>query len=137
MQCRLTGEKADARPLPRSITLYGTGRHCHTEPGIVRSIGLVTSQLIVTYRSGRDLGEGNAVQRATQIATLSRAAGVHLSYIRRMSGERQHVLRLPGRLPLDEARQIAERLRATAAVLDAEPDEVVYPLARSERPALC
>ncbi len=87
-----------------------------------------TSQLIVTYRSGQDLGEGNAVQRASQLESLSRAAGVQLSYDHRMSGERQHVMRLPGRMSLDEARQIADRLRASPAVLDAQPDEMVYPL---------
>jgi serine protease len=87
-----------------------------------------TSQLIITYRPGQDIGELNAVQRVAQIDSLSRAAGVRLNYVRRMSGQRQHVLRLPKRMSLDEVRQIASRLRATAGVLNAEPDEMVYPL---------
>jgi serine protease len=90
--------------------------------------GSQTNQLIITYRAGQDLSEGNTVQRESRMDSLSRAAGVRLTYVRRMSGERQHVVRLPRRMALDEVERIAQRLRTTPTVLAVEPDERVYPM---------
>lgn len=87
-----------------------------------------TNQIIVTYRAAQDISDTNTAQRQSQVASLSQSAGVKLNYVRRMSGENQHVLRLPSRMALEEVQQIVKRLKANPAVLNAEPDERVYPL---------
>jgi len=83
-----------------------------------------TDQIIIKYKP-----ESKAFllpAQADQMERLSNAAGVPLEYERAMSDD-SHVLRLPGRLPLEQVQAIAAQLMALPEVQYAEPDQILYP----------
>lgn len=84
-----------------------------------------TDRIIVKLRDPKT--SGAARMSATQVRSLSTAAGVTLSHFRAMSGDAQ-VLKLPYRMTVAEAAQVAQQLSADPAVEHAEPDRILRPL---------
>ena len=81
------------------------------------------NQLIVKYRTEAKLAEAAQAQAEFQMQRLSETAGVELRYLRPMSGN-AHVIRLPERLPVEQALKITQRLTALPEVEYAEPDYI-------------
>jgi len=84
-------------------------------------------QIIVKYKSSANLVEAEAAQTSAQMRRLSEAAGVTLAYFRPMSGD-AHVLRLPARMSVPQALEIAAKLAALPEVEFAEPDYMMQPI---------
>jgi len=83
-----------------------------------------TDQIIIQYKTST--GAFVAPARADQMDRLSAVAGVPLQYLRGMSGD-ANVLRLPGRLPLEQVRAISAKLMTLPEVAYAEPDQMRSP----------
>ena len=88
--------------------------------------GIPTDQIIIRYRDPVRAQGLVVPDSLNQIQRLSDAAGRRLEYFREMSGE-AHVLRLPERLPVDQVREISNRLMALPDVAYAEPDYMMLP----------
>ena len=86
---------------------------------------LPTNQIIVQYKTSSSARLQPA--RAGLMERLSQVAGASLQYQRAMSGD-AHVLRLPGKLPLDQVQVIVARLRTSPDIQYAEPDQIRYPI---------
>jgi serine protease len=86
---------------------------------------LPTNQLILRFKA--DYEKSYSPARSDEIQRLSETAGAALDYFREMSGE-AHVFRLPERLPMEQVRQIAQRLSALPEVDYAEPDRIFRPV---------
>ena len=84
-------------------------------------------QIIVKYKASANLVEAEAAQTSAQMRRLSEAAGVTLAYFRPMSGD-AHVLRLPARMSVPQALEIAAKLAALPEVEFAEPDYMMQPI---------
>ena len=88
------------------------------------SLSIATDRIIISYKPNSQAyktpAETGLMTRETQ------AAGVALQYLRSMSGG-AHVLRLPGRLPLEQVQKIAKKLAALPDVDYAEPDQIRFP----------
>ncbi|MBN4073480.1 S8 family serine peptidase [Mariprofundus ferrooxydans] len=67
------------------------------------------------------------VMNANQMATISGMVGVQMTYVRRMAGQ-AHVLKLPSRMPIDQAMALANNLANNPAVQYAEPDRMLHPM---------
>ncbi|MDQ6969385.1 MAG: hypothetical protein Q9M16_02615, partial [Mariprofundus sp.] len=67
------------------------------------------------------------VMNTNQMATISGMAGVQMTYVRPMSGL-AHVVKLPSRMPIVQARILANALANNPAVEYAEPDRWVHPM---------
>ncbi len=83
-----------------------------------------TDQIIIQYKP--DAKAFLLPAQADQMERLSNTAGVTLEYVRAMSGD-AHVLRLAGRLPLEQVQAIAAQLSSLPEVEFAEPDQILYP----------
>jgi serine protease len=84
---------------------------------------LPTNQIIIKYKASAAARLHPA--QANEMLRLSQVAGVSLQYSRPMSGD-AHVLRLAGKLPLDQVQVIAARLMTSPDVEYAEPDQIMY-----------
>jgi len=83
---------------------------------------LPTNQIIIQYKG---LSEAYVhPDQAVQMQRLNTVAGAALQYGRAMSGN-AHVLRLPGKLPLEQVRAITARLMALPDVEYAGPDQIM------------
>jgi serine protease len=92
-----------------------------TDPGVYNQ---PTDQVIVKYKD--TVGNLQALpDSASQVARLSQAAGVALTYLRPMSGG-AHVMRMTGKKPVAEVQVIAKRLSQLPEVEYAEPDRILY-----------
>lgn len=83
---------------------------------------LPTDQIIIKYKTSAGVTRTEAAQ-VTRQQSLSRVAGVNLTYFREMSGD-AHVLKLPARRSEAEVSAIASKLMALPDVEYAVPDRV-------------
>ncbi len=103
------------------------------EPAIAQTdqpAAMPVNQLIIKYKDAANLNQAAQAQTSVQMQRLSDAAGVTLEYFRPMSGD-AHVLRLPERMPVDQALAITKQLSALPEVEYAEPDSIMFPLDES------
>jgi len=87
-------------------------------------------RLIVKMRAPQGVqiaGAMATVMNANQMATISGMAGVQMTYMRPMAGL-AHVLRLPSRMPIDQAMVLANTLANNPSVEYAEPDRMLHPM---------
>ena len=90
-------------------------------------------QIIVKYQDPAFV-RGAAAQKTTfsmitnRVSSLALSSGVKLSHHRFMSGD-GHVLKLPQKMTLTEAQNIAQNLKNNKYVAYAEPDVRMFPLA--------
>ncbi|HPD57419.1 MAG TPA: S8 family serine peptidase [Smithellaceae bacterium] len=93
-----------------------------------------TDQIIVKYRnptfvrSAHKAGLNANVMINDRLSSLNASAGLTLQHKRFMSGS-GHVLKLPRRMTLDEAKEIVHKLKSNPHVLYAQPDKKIFPLA--------
>ena len=83
---------------------------------------LPTDQIIIQYKTSAAARLRPAA--ADEMLRLGQTAGTPLAYRRAMSGD-AHILRLPGKLPLDQVQVIATRLRTSPDIEYAEPDQIM------------
>jgi serine protease len=88
------------------------------------SAGFPTDRIIIKYEDGSSAQSDPSA--SALMDALSDAAGVPLDYARAMSGD-AHVLRLEGRLPIDQVEAISANLSAVPGVAYAEPDRIKFP----------
>jgi len=81
-------------------------------------------RLIVKMRVGSGMA---TVMNTNQMATISGMVGVQLNYVRPMVNQ-AHVMKLPARMPVDQAQVLADTLANNPAVEYAEPDRWVHPM---------
>lgn len=102
--------------------------------GVKPSAQDYTDRMIVVYHdtsvvraaaAGR--GESARVQAEARLEGLRAKTGVNFRHLRFMSGDGQ-VLRLPRKMDLSEARELASRLMEDPAVKYAEPDARMFPM---------
>ncbi len=67
------------------------------------------------------------VMNTNQMATISGMAGVQMTYVRPMAGL-THIIKLPSRMPIAQARILANALANNPTVEYAEPDRWVHPM---------
>ena len=84
-----------------------------------------TNRIIIKYKANSNARVFPMQTR--QIQRLSSTAGITLTYLRAMSGD-ANVLRLPGRLPLEQVQAISQQLMALPEVEYAEPDQLAFPM---------
>jgi len=87
-------------------------------------------RLIVKMRAPQGVqvaGSRVSVMNSNQMATISGMVGVQMTYMRPMAGL-AHVLRLPSRMPIDQAMVLANTLANNPAVEYAEPDRMLHPM---------
>ena len=106
---------------PSEVTLTGLAYVDAAGPA------LPTDQVIVKYRALVTRQDAFSPASAAEMQHLSDAAGVQLTYEREMSGD-AYVMSLPTRMPLADARAIADRLSALPEVEYAEPDAIMMPM---------
>ncbi len=93
-----------------------------------------TDQIIVKYRNpafvhnAKKPGLNANAMINDRLSSLNASAGLTLQHKRFMSGD-GHVLKLPRRMTLDEAKEIVRKLKLNPSVLYAQPDKKVFPLA--------
>jgi len=96
------------------------------EPGTARyAVDGYTDRLIVKWRKDAQAKQARFGTAAVQ--SLSVTAGITLAHARRMSGQAD-VVRLPRRMSIAEADEIAARLSADPAVEYVVPDRKMYPM---------
>jgi serine protease len=85
---------------------------------------LLTDRIIIKYNptSSAFLSPG----ANSQMSRLRTASRISLQYLRPMSGN-SNVLSLPERLPLAQVKAISELLMNLPEVIDAEPDQILFP----------
>ena len=105
---------AQAQPVPPTAS---------PGPASLELAGFPTDQVIIRYKASVNLSGLNAQDLVDRMRTLSAVAGVQVEYFREMSSG-SHVLKLPGRLPLDQVELIAKRLMTLDDVEYAQPDYV-------------
>ena len=91
------------------------------ESGPVMDQALPTDQIIIQYKTAA-LG-GLAPEQDSQMERLSAAAGVHLGYFRAMADD-THVLKLDGRMSVEQVQAVADQLMALPEVAYASPDRI-------------
>jgi serine protease len=97
-----------------------------------------SDQLIIKYRD-TSFVRGAALDYTTprmieeRLKTLSLLSGVQLSHRRFMSGD-GHVVKLPRKIALSDARLIAQRIRSDPNIEYAEPDIRMFPLLQPNDP---
>jgi len=87
-------------------------------------------RLIVKMRAPQGVqvaGSRVSVMNSNQMATISGMVGVQMTYMRPMAGL-AHVLRLPSRMPIDQAMVLASNLANNPSVEYAEPDRMLHPM---------
>jgi len=87
-------------------------------------------RLIVKMRAPQGVqvaGSRVSVMNSNQMATISGMAGVQMTYMRPMAGQ-AHVLKLPSRMPIDQAMILANSLANNPSVEYAEPDRMLHPM---------
>lgn len=98
---------------------------------------LATNQVIVQYKFAAEAFVHP--DAAAQMERVSQAAGVPLQYSRAMSGD-AHVLRLSGKMAIDQVNAIAAKLMTLPEVANAEADIIMYhtvdPTIGSTRPLM-
>ena len=94
-------------------------------PGKHPAAAEYTDRLIVKFRDSVKASAQHL--KTSHLAQLSSTAGVQLRHLRPMSGNGQ-VFRLPGRMPLDQARAVAAKLQGRADIEYAVPDRRMFPL---------
>jgi serine protease len=87
---------------------------------------LPVDQLIIKYKEDTNLTENESAMTDYKMQQLNTATGVDMTYFRSMSGK-AHVLRLPGKIQINEAMQIAAKIAALPDVEYAEPDSIMLP----------
>lgn len=96
------------------------------EPGTARyAVDGYTDRLIVKWRKDAQAKQARFGTAAVQ--SLSVTAGITLAHARRMSGQAD-VVRLPRRMSIAEADEIAARLSADPAIEYVVPDRKMYPM---------
>ncbi|MBI5842457.1 MAG: S8 family serine peptidase [Chloroflexi bacterium] len=81
-----------------------------------------TNHIIIKYKNTSSAFLAPA--QTDEMERLSAAAGVNLQYLRAMSGD-AHVLQLPERLSLEQARTISRQLMSLPEIEYAEPDQIL------------
>ncbi len=81
-----------------------------------------TNHIIIKYKTTSSAFLAPA--QADEMERLSATAGVNLQYLRAMSGD-AHVLQLPERLSLEQARTISRQLMSLPEIEYAEPDQIL------------
>jgi len=87
-------------------------------------------RLIVKMRAPQGVqtaGSTVTVMNSNQMATISGMVGVQMAYMRPMAGQ-AHVLKLPSRMPIDQAMVLANSLANNPSVEYAEPDRMLHPM---------
>jgi serine protease len=107
----------------------GTGATAGVKP----SARDYTDRMIVVYHDTSVVRAAAAGRASARVAAEKRLeglrvkTGINLRHLRFMSGDGQ-VIRLPRKMPLSEARELAARLMEDPAVKYAEPDARMFPM---------
>jgi len=96
-----------------------------------QTAGHLTDQIIIKFREPQVALGSLAFDQEQLLARLSDVAGLSLEYFRPMSGD-AHVLKLPGRLPLNEVEIASAALSALPEVAYAEPDRILHVVGEPE-----
>lgn len=102
-------------------------------PASQAAAGLPTDRVIIRYKTSANLQGALAPDAADRLSAQSAVAGAPLEYFREMSSG-SHVLKLPGRLPLDQVELIAKRLMTLSDVEYAQPDYVLQHMLEPDDP---